>query len=292
MEGCVFVLLFLLLTGAPAERMAAEPIGRDGFSSDELDKHVELLRKKLPDEGFHIVIQEPFVVIGNDSREAVERYSERTVKWAVEKLKKSYFTRDPNNILDIWLFKDEISYNKYAKQIFGEAPTTPYGYYSPAHKALVMNIGTGGGTLVHEIVHPFIEANFPDCPAWFNEGLASLYEQSGEVDGNIYGFTNWRLRGLQLAIAQSSNPTFKILLSTTDREFYDDRSGVHYAQARYLCYYLQQEKLLIKFYQEFRKNSAADPTGYKTLQKVLDEQNMMAFQKSWESYVLKLKYDN
>ena len=24
-----------------------------------------------------------------------------------------------------------------------------------------MNISTGGGTLVHEIVHPFIEANFP-----------------------------------------------------------------------------------------------------------------------------------
>jgi len=28
--------------------------------------------------------------------------------------------------------------------------------------------------LVHEIVHPFMRANFPECPAWFNEGLASL----------------------------------------------------------------------------------------------------------------------
>ena len=34
-----------------------------------------------------------------------------------------------------------------------------------------MNISTGGGTLVHEIVHPFIEANFPACPPWLNEGL-------------------------------------------------------------------------------------------------------------------------
>ena len=25
---------------------------------------------------------------------------------------------------------------------------------------------TGGGTLVHEIVHPFLRANFPECPAW------------------------------------------------------------------------------------------------------------------------------
>ena len=30
------------------------------------------------------------------------------------------------------------------------------------------------------MVHPFVEANFPDCPAWFNEGLGSLYEQCAE----------------------------------------------------------------------------------------------------------------
>jgi len=34
----------------------------------------------------------------------------------------------------------------------------------------------------------------------FNEGLASLYEQSAERDGRIIGQTNWRLRGLQSAI--------------------------------------------------------------------------------------------
>jgi hypothetical protein len=79
---------------------------------------------------------------------------------------------------------------------FQSKPTTPYGYYSSTHKALVMNISTGGGTLVHEIVHPFIEANFPNCPAWLNEGLGSLYEQCGEVDGHIHGYTNWRLPGI------------------------------------------------------------------------------------------------
>ena len=50
-----------------------------------------------------------------------------------------------------------------------------------------MNIDTGGGTLVHEIVHPFIAANFPECPAWFNEGLASLYEQCGDHRGPDLG---------------------------------------------------------------------------------------------------------
>ena len=58
----------------------------------------------------------------------------------------------------------------------------------------------GGGTLVHEIVHPFMRANFPACPAWFNEGLASLYEQSAEKDGHIRGLINWRYTALEKAV--------------------------------------------------------------------------------------------
>lgn len=262
----------------------------DDFTSADYKEHITKLRKKLPDKDFNIIIQPPFVVIGDEPEAMVKRHSEQTVKWAVDKLKANYFTKNPKNILDIWLFKDKTSYYLNVKKIFNEVPTTPYGYYSSYHKALIMNISTGGGTLVHEIVHPFIEANFPDCPSWFNEGLASLYEQSGEREGGIVGFTNWRLAGLQRAIQNKTNPTFQKLLSTTRNEFYADETGVHYAQARYLCYYLQEKKLLVKFYQEFTKNSAQDPTGYKTLQKVLGETDMTAFQKNWETFVLKLEY--
>lgn len=263
---------------------------KDDFTSADYKTHIEKLKKKLPNKDFSIVIQPPFVVVGDEPEAMVKRHSEKTVKWAVDKLKANYFTKDPKEILDIWLFKDKTSYYLNAKAIFNDTPTTPYGYYSSYHKALIMNIGTGGGTLVHEIVHPFMDANFPDCPSWFNEGLASLYEQSSERDGGIIGMTNWRLAGLQRAIANKTNPTFKTLLSTTRNEFYADETGVHYAQARYLCYYLQEKGLLVKFYQEFTKNSATDPSGYKTLQKILGERDMIAFQKNWEAFVLKLEY--
>ena len=109
------------------------------------------------------------------------------------------------------------------------------------HQALVMNIATGGGTLVHEIVHPFMAANFPGCPSWFNEGLASLYEQCGEREGRIRGETNWRLPGLQQAIRADRVPSFESLMSTTTRQFYDKDPGTNYSQARYLCYYLQEQ---------------------------------------------------
>ena len=268
---------------------AAAPAG--GLTEADYARHVEQLRKKLPSADFHVVVEKPFVVIGDGGRAAVESHARDTVRWAVELLKRDFFTKDPREILDIWLFKDTASYNRHVRALFGSDPTTPYGYYSPAHKALVMNIGTGGGTLVHEIVHPFVEANFPDCPPWLNEGLGSLYEQSGEQDGHIVGYTNWRLPGLQRAIRRGGLTPFRKLLAMDARAFYDDERGTNYAQARYLCYYLQERGLLVRFYRDFHANRAADPTGFDTLKRVLGEVDMEAFQKKWETFVLGLGED-
>ncbi|MCA1619286.1 MAG: hypothetical protein LC795_08235 [Acidobacteria bacterium] len=259
-----------------------------GFADADYARHVAQLRKKLPSGEFEIVIEKPFVVVGDGGRRAVEGHASGVVRWAVELLKRDFFEKDPADILDVWLFKDSASYRTHARRLFGREPSTPYGYYSPAHKALVMNIETGGGTLVHEIVHPFVEANFPDCPPWLNEGLGSLYEQSGERDGHIVGYTNWRLPGLQRAVRRRQLKPFRELLALDGRAFYDDAAGTNYAQARYLCYYLQERGLLTRFYKEFHGNSAADPAGFETLKRVLAEPDMDAFQRKWEKFVLEL----
>ena len=143
--------------------------------------------------------------------------------------------------------------------------------------------------LVHELVHPFVEANFPACPPWLNEGLGSLYEACGEQDGHIHGFVNWRLPGLQQAIKAGTVPPFKTLTAMDSAAFYADGRGVNYAQARYLCYYLQERGLLIKFYYQFHAQQATDPTGYKTLTSVLGNPNMEVFKKQWEKYVTDLR---
>src|SRR5439155_20457213 len=132
------------------------------------------------------------------------------------------------------------SSRKHARQLFGDEPSTPYGYFSAPHGALIMNIATGGGTLVHEIVHPFVGANCPGCPAWLDEGLGSLFEQSRERDGHIEGMVNWRLDGLQRAIREHGTIPIERLVGTTPAQFYGEGSGLHYAKARYLVYWLQQ----------------------------------------------------
>ena len=263
------------------------------FTNADYAQHImqlkKKLKKKLPDNGFQIVLQKPFVVVGDESAERVRQRATGTIKWAVDRIKRDYFSKDPDEIIDIWLFKDKDSYDTYNQELFGREPTTPFGYYSAQHTALVMNISTGGGTLVHEIVHPFVAANFPACPAWFNEGLASLYEQCRDRRGHIWGDTNWRLAGLQKAIEREEMPSFKTLCSTTTSEFYNQDGGTHYAQARYLCHYLQEKGLLVTYYHEFRRSAKDDPTGHQTLRRVLGERDMVAFQQTWEAYVMTLR---
>jgi hypothetical protein len=214
----------------------------------------------------------------------------------VDKLKQDYFKRDPEETIDIWLFRDRASYTNHAWLLFKDTPTTPFGYYSAAQRALVMNISTGSGTLVHEIVHPFMRANFSACPAWFNEGLASLYEQSAERQGHIRGLINWRFRGLEQAIKEGKTISFQKLTAMSEVEFYGGANNAnysaHYAQSRYLCYYLQEKGLLIKFYREFVADAHRDPTGFETLKRVLGENDMTAFQKKWEKFVLGLRNGN
>lgn len=278
--------LLLLQTGMDAGETNSVP------TDEAFAAQLARVRKQAP-EGFTVVAQPPFVVVGDEPAGQVSVRATQTVKWAVDKLKQDYFKRDPEETITIWLFRDKESYEQHAKLLFNDTPTTPFGYYSSKQRALVMNIATGGGTLVHEIVHPFMRANFPECPAWFNEGLASLYEASCERQGRISGLINWRFKGLEQAIRAGKLPTFQKLTATTDAEFYGGEDSAnynqHYAQARYLCYYLQEKGLLVKYYREFVAKAKDDPTGYKTLQRVLGEKDMDAFQKKWEKFILGLR---
>ena len=84
------------------------PLTNDSPESD-YNKHVAQLKQNLP-AGFHVVIQKPFVVIGDDEPDVVEKWARGTVKWTVDRVKNQYFSKDPKHIVDIWLFKNKASY--------------------------------------------------------------------------------------------------------------------------------------------------------------------------------------
>lgn len=258
------------------------------FSRAAFAQHIRALKERHSMGRFNLALAPPFVVIGDESADKVQRYADDIVRWAVTRLGAKLFDKSPQTIHDIWLFGDAPSYRRNTKALFGIDPDTPYGFSSRAHRALVMDISTGGGTLVHEIVHPFVAADFPGCPAWLNEGLGSLYEQSGEVNGEIWGFPNWRLPRLQKAIRAGRPPLLKELTSLSDDAFYADDSGLHYAAARYLCLYLQEHGLLTDFYRRFRANRTGDPTGWNSLLHVLKASDATDIDTPWRRFVLNL----
>ena len=255
-----------------------------------LAQHVMALREKLPGPGFSIVLVPPFVVIGDESPSVVRERADGVVRWTMDRLKKDFFAEDPTEILDVWVFKNRTSYLKNTWTLFHERPDTPFGYYSDTHHALVMNIGPGAGTLVHELVHPYMEANFAHYPPWLNEGLASLYERPSEdATGHIRGLVNWRLPVLQEAVKNNRVPALRALMSMNEATFYGDDSDINYAAARYLCYYLQEHGQLVAFVRALQDNLDKDGTGFDTLVDLLGITDAKAFDQTFRDFALRLK---
>ena len=261
------------------------------ITDQQFTARLEQIRLQLgPEFRERIVIIKPFVVTGNQSAEDFDRICRRTIGWAVAMLSRDFFSTPVKQIVTIYLFRDSQSYQQYSWSLFGQKPSTPFGYYLPSQQALVMNISTGTGTLVHEIVHPLLAADFPQAPSWFDEGLASLYEQCRERDGKIVGLLNWRLPVFQDGLQAGHLVPLEKLLATSRDEFYTDPHGMHYAQARYLCYYLQEKNLLRKFYHQFRNNCAGDPIGKDTLLRITGKSSLDQLQKEWLEFLAPLKY--
>lgn len=253
----------------------------------DLSQHVMELKKTMP-RGFSLVWEKPFLVIGNEDPDKVRSRGRDVVRWERELLLKDFFAQPPSVLEDVWVFKDAASYRKYSVELFQTVPDTPYGFYLSSRRAMVMNIRPGYGTLTHELVHPFMHANWPEGPAWLNEGLGSLFEQPAEKDGHFVGGVNWRLPGLQDALKAKEVPTLKALVHTTEAQFYDDDTGVHYAMARYVCYWLQEKGLLVKFVNRAQALKEQDPTGWTALEEVLGA-DPDSFRKEWEKFVLGLR---
>ena len=184
------------------------------------------------------------------------------------------FGRRPREALTVYLFGDAQSYSAFCKAAIHEACISIYGFYWPSERWMVMNAGLGLGTLTHELVHPLVEADFPDAPTWLNEGIASIFEApTFPRPGEIHGVKNWRLPRLRAALGGPPKARAKAMPRTlfgmADDVFRDDDEALHYALARYLCQWLDERGKLWPFYRAFRDDRRADPTGAAAFKRVV-----------------------
>ncbi len=253
-------------------------------SDEEVRKATAEIKKELGDDYTVDCVEGIFYLATNCGVDSYKQARD-TVQRMYRFLTKNFFDKKPERPLRVYCFKNAATYEKYCEEAYSKPPSTPYGFYMPSERKMVMNLATGTGTLAHELVHPMLAEDFPTVPSWFNEGFASLYEQSmGDSNGYMEGKPNWRLKGLKQAMKEDRAISLSDLLKTTTQQFYDETRGVNYATARYLCKWLQDQKLLQDFYREFRKNAKDDPTGLATLEKV-SGMKVDALDKIWREWV-------
>jgi len=247
------------------------------------------LSRRLP-SGCRTVVHPPFVVAGNLSTQQLQRWLQRTILPAYRAMQRSYLKHLPDEPIVVLLFADAESYRRGAEELFADREVSPYGYYKPSQRTLVMNIATGGGTLVHELTHALLHFDFPEVPDWFNEGLGSLHEQCRFLpDGSgIQGLVNWRLPALQEAIRRGRLRPLRELVTAGD--FRTGPVGLNYAQARYFCMYLQQKGVLKRFYRRFRDQVQQDPTGSRFVMEVLPGTSWEQLDRDFRRWVLTLRY--
>jgi len=178
------------------------------------------------------------------------------IRALVAKLAKNYAIKlqDTGYIHVVYLFNSKFSlegfqeYIEFCKNIHFRYPGTRIGYYNNYDQSVVTWLGTGQGTLAHELVHLFLAIDFPNAPNWLNEGMASLQEETSTIGPE----DNWRL-----IYIQSFRQKYKTYLPVQDivnksEDFSELDAIIGDCFARYLCFYLNDQEKLTPLYQRFR----------------------------------------
>ncbi len=198
------------------------------------------------------------------------------------------FARSPDRAVSVLLFNGA-SYGAYCRKELGGACDEDLGAYSVLESEILVNAGPGLGTLIHEMVHPIVQHDFPFAPQWLNEGLASLFEAPVfPSPGEIHGAPNWRMPILARALespGEPSRPHLDALFGMSDREFVSRDRSLHYAMARGLCEWLDERGELWPFYHAWRDGFQRDPDGRLAFQSV-EHRTPAEASRAWAQWVL------
>jgi hypothetical protein len=281
LPGLILAVLLVSCTSVQSVPLADAP---------DVEPRAEKWRERLP-ATLSVEESKRFVVVGDIPRDELEFVTHELLEPASSTLERMYFDRVPRRVVTVWLLAGDASYKSYADTYLNHVPRSTYGYYAPHKRAIVLNYAMGAGTALHEMVHAYVRASFPEAPSWFDEGLASLYEESEFRDGELQGLVNWRLPLLQRALKLAMVPRLVDVMNASRESFYEEPGrAVNYAAARYVCYALQERGLLKRYYRSFRERHGVDPSGAGTLE-VVTGTSLDDFEQEWRRFVADLEYD-
>ncbi|MEO8706313.1 MAG: hypothetical protein ABI867_40160 [Kofleriaceae bacterium] len=182
---------------------------------------------------------------------------------------------DAHPAITLCLFDDATRYHDLAA-VFGSIPSD-LGFYLPRHRVAIANVGLSVGNLRHELVHPLVDDDFPDIPAWLTEGLGALYGTARWTDGRFEFLVNYRLRDLQAALKANKLPGLATLARAGFAEVHGPDAGMYYAYGRYVLLYLDRRNTLSAFYAAMRAATGDVREQTKLLEQYVDDKAFRAW---------------
>jgi len=241
--------------------------------SVDQQRRARVAKEELGSKAVTAVVSDVFVVVGPPGWQGGQfEQSVALMKSSMAGYMNGRFGKKPAEAISVYLFPNSQTYEAFCTRKYAAPCIAHFGFYQPSDRYMVMNIGLGLGTLTHEIVHPLVEADFPQAPTWINEGIASVFEQPLlPKPGEIHGGKNWRHPRLKKALTTSEKDKARLdrLFGMKDEVFRGDGEDLHYSLARYVCQWLDERGKLWPFYQRWRDNVADDPTGEKSFKAVV-----------------------
>lgn len=205
-----------------------------------------------------------------------------TLKIFFKQMYPVYFKYEPTYPFKIVYFKNKKEFSRYTG-------SEAYGFYLPKTKTLYTYANSGEGTLWHELIHAFVDANIDhSVQQWFSEGFASFYEM-GAVYANKFheGYTNWRHPTLKKQIRKND---FLPLNEFLEEKYMSEDFG--YAKARFLFCYLWINNKMPEFVKTYLYDLSAKYKGDKlgeevinTMEKMLGK-NIYAIEKDYKAIAL------
>jgi hypothetical protein len=186
-------------------------------------------------------------------------------------MENNYVNRKPDKITGLIIFRTFDKYKKVIENNYKVKDVDPIdiGFFLKKQNIIVMQYVEGKGTILHEVTHNYLKYDFPNCPVWFNEGLASLHETSKLSGGKLKGGVSLRLLTLVKAIKINTYTNLRILMRSKKKDFYEETPLFHYAQARYFLYWLQETGMLERYYLLLRNTMDMDKTGITQLETIM-----------------------
>lgn len=289
--GCYW-LTFGLPDFAAADAAPAGPRGTVGPLSTEqqsalqaaCERTAEELREQMGPQAA-IVVRPPYVLSGDLSAERLQKLHAEVLVPVGRALHTSYFDRRPTEPIAVVALSDEGQFAGYVERDGGPLRNCYSGFYLRERRRIVVNAGSGTGTLAHELTHALAHVDCPQLPEWFDEGLAALHEECVFTKDRLrlQGRPNWRFEALQAALKGGPPPSIEALMRSGRVRGGDE--AVAYALARSFCLYLQERGLLGDYYRKLKLTVDRDPSGVLALKDLLHADSLGPFESDFRGWL-------